>query len=287
MTPKPQPCAWASACPDRAGWAPPLHGDRRHPAGGRRPEGVPGGAPAARTARPGGSIRSPPTWNTGSPASRRPRTVPQTSPHCSTSPRASKPLSPLSLPHSKTRQRDGHRRNQAPFCPGHTPGRSSAVPAPPTGQLALFDPQAPPAPSVLEYLDAPAPPRPRRKRRRRTTAADISAWLGGATHLVVTFARASCGPDWRTSGPNSSEPTTSHIGRSGPARRTTPTSTAARSPDRRHRPKRHRPRPPYAKGECAARQLTPLWHKGVQWCHGLEIPHPCGGEDASGVPEGP
>ncbi|MER7740018.1 hypothetical protein ABTX34_17160 [Streptomyces sp. NPDC096538] len=67
------------------------------------------------------------------------------------------------------------------------------MPDTPAGQLALFG-AAPVSPLAPRYVPAPAgpireqPATPRRERRRRTTAADLSARLGGATHLAMTFA---------------------------------------------------------------------------------------------------
>jgi hypothetical protein len=54
---------------------------------------------------------------------------------------------------------------------------------------APVSPLAPRFTSVpLVDPDPQQPARPRREPRRRTTAADLSARFGGATHLVVTFA---------------------------------------------------------------------------------------------------
>ncbi|MEU1852899.1 hypothetical protein ABZ499_27445 [Streptomyces sp. NPDC019990] len=64
----------------------------------------------------------------------------------------------------------------------------------PAGQFALFD-AAPVSPLAPRFVAAPLgepvreePARPRREPSRTRTAADLSARLGGATHLAVTFA---------------------------------------------------------------------------------------------------
>ncbi|QNT94918.1 hypothetical protein HEP81_04645 [Streptomyces griseofuscus] len=68
------------------------------------------------------------------------------------------------------------------------------MPETPAGQIALFG-AAPVSPLAPRFVPAPVgelgrqqTARPRREPRRRTTAADLSARLGGATHLAVTFA---------------------------------------------------------------------------------------------------
>ncbi|MYR54717.1 hypothetical protein GTY54_00130 [Streptomyces sp. SID625] len=68
------------------------------------------------------------------------------------------------------------------------------MPETPDGQLTLF-PTEPASPLATRFVPVPLggllrerPARPRRKPRRTRTATDLSARLGGATHLAVTFA---------------------------------------------------------------------------------------------------